>query len=87
MFHKKQISHVYAHNSQHTYVYYAHIHTTHMHARVYKCTHCDRKGHLAGFLFDRLNSINFVNNNVWVPFVSNPRGPKKMVTKILTSCV
>jgi len=48
-----------------------------MHARVYTCTHCGRKGHLVRFCFDRLNSINFANNNVWIPFVSNPRGPKK----------
>ena len=43
-----------------------------------RCTHCGRKDHLAIFCFDRLNSIkNFANNNVRVPFVSNPHGPKK----------
>ena len=34
-------------------------------------------GHLARFCFDRLNSTNFANKNVWVPYDANPRGPKK----------
>ena len=49
-------------------------HTSHMYARVYKCTHCGRKGHLARFYFDRLNSTNFSNKNIWVPYNANPRG-------------
>ena len=77
MFQKKQAPHVHAHNPRHAYAHYAHIHTTHMHARVYKYMHCDRKSHLARFFFDRLNCINFANNNVWVPYNTNPRGPKK----------
>ena len=28
-------------------------------------------------IFDILNSINVANNNVWVPYDINPRGPKK----------
>ena len=52
-------------------------HSVHMYARVYKSTHYGRKGHLARFCFDRLNSKIFSNNNVWVPYDANPRGPKK----------
>ena len=48
-----------------------------MHAKVYKCTHYGRKGHLAKFCYDRVNSINFASNNVWVPYNANPRGPKR----------
>ena len=43
----------------------AHMHTllimithSHVHTRVYKCTHCGRKGHLAKFYFDKINHIN-----------------------------
>ena len=77
MFRKKQISYAHAQAPRHTYALHAHSHTTHMHARVYKCTYCGRKGHLAKFYFDKINSLKFANNNVWVPFVSNPRRPKK----------
>jgi len=48
-----------------------------VHARVYKCTHCNRKGHLARFCYDRVNSLNFANKNIWVPYDANPRRPKK----------
>ena len=48
-----------------------------MHARVYKCTHCGRIGHLAKFYFDKINHINFTNKNVLVPNNANPRGPKR----------
>ena len=59
LFQKKQAPHIHAHNPRHTYAHYAHIHThSHMHARVYACTHCGRKGHLARFCFDRLNHVN-----------------------------
>ena len=69
-----------------TYAHFAHHdHThSHMHARVYKCTHCGHKSHLARFFFDRLNHVNFVNNNVWLPYDANPRGPeRKWVPKFL----
>ena len=36
-----------------------------------------RKGHLAKFYYDKVNSINFVNKNIWVPNNANPRGPKR----------
>ena len=70
---------MHAHNPWHTYAHYAHHDHTHsrMHARVYKCTHCGRKGHLAKFCFNKVNSINFANNNIWVPYDANLRGPKR----------
>ena len=61
-----------------TYAHHAHTHTTHMHARVCQCTHYGRKGHLTKFYFDKINHIKFANKNVWVPIVSNSRGPKKI---------
>ena len=49
-----------------------------MHPKVYKCTHCDRKGHLAKFCFDRINVLNSaIKKNVWVSYNTNPRGPKR----------
>ena len=39
-----------------------------------ECTHV----HLARFCYDRLNSINFVNNNVWVRKGANPHGPNRV---------
>ena len=48
-----------------------------MHPRVYKCTHCGRKGHLAKFCYVKINAMNFANKNVWVPLDANPRGPKR----------
>ena len=48
-----------------------------MHSRVYKCTHCNRKDHLVKFYFDKINHVNFINKNVWVPYDANPRGPKR----------
>ena len=53
LFSKKQVPHVHAQHPHHAYAHFArHDHThTHMHPRVYKCTHCGRKGHLAKFYF------------------------------------
>ena len=50
-----------------------------MHPKVYKCTHCGRKGHLAKFCFDKLHTLNFANKkNFWVPpYNANPHGPKR----------
>ena len=31
----------------------------------------------AKFYFVKVNSINFANKNVWVPYDANPRGPKR----------
>ena len=41
-------------------------------------THCGRKSHLVKFCFNRINSSNFVNKNVWVSIATNPHGPKKI---------
>ena len=49
-----------------------------MYARVYKCTHCGYKCHIAKFCFDRIHHLNFTNENVWVPIVTNPNGPEKI---------
>ena len=77
MFRKKQISHIHAQTPRHTYAHHAYTHTIHVHARVYKCTHCGYKGHLVKFYFDKINHINFTNKNVLVPYDANPREPKK----------
>ena len=80
LFQKKQVPHVHAHHPQHAYAHFArHDHThSHVHSRVYKCTHCGRKGHLAKFCYDKINTLNFANKkNVWVPLDANPRGPKR----------
>ena len=78
MFSKKQTPHIHAHH-HHAYAYVArHDHThTHKHPKVYKCTHCGRKGHLAKFCYDKINHLNFANKIVWVPYKANPQGPKK----------
>ena len=78
LFSKKQTPHVHAHHPFHAYAHVArHDHThTHMHPKVYKCTHCGRKGHLAKFCFDKMHHLNFAKN-VWVPIDANPRGPKR----------
>ena len=70
---------MHAHDPRHTYAHYAHHdHThSHVHARVYKCTHCGRKGHLIRFCYDRVNSLNFVNKNICVPYNANPLDPKE----------
>ena len=83
LFQKKQVPHVHAHHPHHAYAHFTrHDHThTHMHPRVYKCTHCGRKGHLAKFCYDKANSINFANKNIWVLNNANPHGPKKRVLK------
>ena len=70
---------MHAHLTRHTsHTHHAHTHHNHMHARVYTCTHCGRKGHLVKFYFDRINFFNFANKNVWIPIVTNLHGPKKI---------
>ena len=55
-----------------------------LYARVYTCTHYDRKGHLVKFYFDRLYSLNFANKNVWVPLLVTLMDPRRLGTKIST---
>ena len=89
MFSKKQTPPSHAHH-HHAYSLFArHDHTnTHMHARVYKCTHCGRKGHLAKFCYDKINAINFAHNkNIWVPYKANPQGPKRKWVPKSPPCV
>ena len=62
---------MHAHNPWHTHAQHDHTHS-HMYARVYKCTHCGHKDHLAKFCFDRINHINFANKNIWVPYDATP---------------
>ena len=78
MFRKKQVPQIHAYIPQHTsHTHHDHTPYSHMYDRVYKCTHCDCKGHLPRFCFDRLNSKNFVNKNSWAPYDANPLGLRK----------
>ena len=67
---------MHAHNPWHTHAH--HAHTPHLYVKVYKYIHCGRKGHLVKFYFDRINSTNFANKNVWVPYNANSHEPKKI---------
>ena len=89
MFSKKQTPHIHAHHN-HAFAYVAqHDHTpTHKHTKVYKCTHCGRKGHLAKYCYDRLDHFNFAKHkNFWVPYKTNPKGPKKIWVPKPPPCV
>ena len=60
------------------------LHTCRMYARVYTCTHCDRKCHFVKFCYDRLDSLNFACKNVWARNGNKPHGPKNVwVPKII----
>ena len=48
-----------------------------MYARVYTCTYCGRKEHLENICFNRIDHLNFTNKSIWVPYNTNPHGPKK----------
>jgi len=62
--HTHQITHAHSHQAQHAHTHHAkhvthnkhaHVLYTHhafMYGRVYSCTYCSRKGHLAKFYFD-----------------------------------
>ena len=77
LFRKKQVpSIMHAHPSRHTHSSHVHHHT--LYAHVYTCTHCERKGHLAKFCFDRVHDCNLANNFVWVREGTNPHGPKRL---------
>ena len=67
-----------------------HMHTLHIMITLIlmcmlECTNvhiCGCKGHLARFCYDRVNSLNFANKNVWVSNNTNPRGfTRKWVPK------
>ena len=78
-FSKKYFHITHAHTSKshtkHAHISHAHyIHHVFMYGRIYKCTYCDRHGHLAKFYYDR---INCTNNHVWVRS-TNVIGPMKI---------
>ena len=61
--------------STHTkHVHTPHTHHTFIYGRIYSCTYCGRKGHLAKFYFDKINASN---DQIWVR-KSNIIGPKKI---------
>ena len=79
---------MHAHPTRHTsHTHHAHTHHNHMYTRVYKCTHCGRKGHLTKFCYDTINSINFANKNVWFWVRLTPVDPKENRYQNPTSCV
>ena len=55
---------MHAHKLRHTHVSHVHTHDT-MYAHVYTCTHCERKGHVAKFCYDRVHNVKFTNKFVW----------------------
>ena len=71
IFRKKHAPHLHAHPLWHTH--------DSIYARVYTCTHCGRKSHLAKFCYARLNDFNFISKNVWVRRGINPHDPRKFV--------
>ena len=75
MFRKKYAPHLHAHHSRHTHAHHAHT-LDFMYVRVYTCTHCDRKGHLVKFYYDRIHVLNFTCKNIWVKKGANP-DPRK----------
>ena len=67
---------MHAHPPRHTHAPHGHHHT--MYAHVYTCIHCERKGHLTKFCYDRIHVSNLAKNFVWVRNDTNPHGPKKL---------
>ena len=77
MFRKKHALHMHAHPPWHTHASHVHTHDN-MYVRVYTCTHCRLKGHLAKFCYDKLSVLYFASKNIWVKRGTNPRGSKKV---------
>jgi len=74
--HTQSNSH-YATHTIHAHVshaYHAHTHHAFLYGKVYTCTYCGRKGHLAKFCYDRINTLN---DHIWVR-KTNILGPKKV---------
>ena len=71
--HTSHVSHAhrqyYAHHATHTSHFHAththHAHTYHafLYAKVYSCTYCGRKGHLAKFCYDKIDASS---SHLWV---------------------
>ena len=68
---------MHAHHRRHTHAHHAHTHDA-MYAHMYTCTHCEHKGHLAKFCYDRIHNSNFVNNFIWVRKGVNSHKPNKV---------
>ena len=77
MFRKKHTPHMHEHHSRHTHAHHAHTHDS-LYARMYTCTHCCHKDHLAKFYYDRIHALNFASKNIWVRRATNPHGLKKV---------
>ena len=83
MFHEKHVPHMHAHKPRHTHASHVHTHDT-KNAHVYTCTHCERKGHLTKFCYDRIHDSNLANKFVWVKKGANPHGPKRVWVPMTT---
>jgi len=74
--HKSQ--HLHTHHAKHTtqikYVHTPHTHHAFIYGKIYACTYCAQKGHLAKFCFDKINASN---NHVWIRN-ANTKGSKKI---------
>ena len=68
---------MHAHHTRHTHASHVHTHDT-MYSHVYTCTHCERKGHLAKFCYDRINDSKFANKFVWIRKGANPYEPNRV---------
>ena len=76
--HTPKSQYLHTHHARHT-THTKHVHTPYSHhafkyGRVYLCTYCGRKGHLAKFCFDRINTSN---DHIWF-LNANIKGPKKI---------
>ena len=67
--HDTHTKHAYASHARHTRTHHAF-----MYDRVYSCTYCGRKGHLAKFCYDHINASN---DHIWVRR-TNTIEPKKI---------
>ena len=72
--HHVNTSHVKSSHAHKSHASRPHTHYAFKYGRVYRCTYCDRNGHLAKFCYDQ---INRTNNLVWVRKGTNPYGPKR----------
>ena len=83
--HNPKSQHIHTHHARHTthtkYVHTPHSHYAFIYCRVYSCTYCGWKGHLAKFFFDRINTSN---EDIWV-LNANIIGPKKIWVPKLTN--
>ena len=67
---QQQVSHIHACTS--------HAPHAHTHIKMYTCTYCDRKIHLANSYYDKLRVIK---NNIWIHNANTQRPQKVWVPK------